>query len=117
MLYVKMDFKIKVFIYCLVFMCINSCAQENQIMNINSLIAIEEDVNFYDALRQRSDLNFGRNIRILYTTIRNIQEFQKNYQDSDMHLDYVITYCNISKPRKKLLRIYGWFYIQFTPKY
>ena len=90
MFYVKMDFKIKVFIYCLVFMCINSCAQENQIMNINSLSAIEEDVNFYDALRQRSDLNFGRNIRILYTTIKNIQEFQENYQDSDMHLDYVI---------------------------
>ena len=35
-------------------------------MNINSLSAIEEDVNFYDALRQRSDLNFGRNMNPLY---------------------------------------------------
>ena len=71
-------------------MCINSCAQENQIMKINSLSTIEEDVNFYDALRQRTDLNFGRNIRILYTSIKNLEEFQKNYQDSDMYLDYVI---------------------------
>ena len=85
-----MDFKTKVFIYCLVCICINSCAQENQIMKINSLSGIEEDVNFYDALRQRTDLNFGRNIRILYTSIKNLEEFQKNYQDSDMYLDYVI---------------------------
>ena len=85
-----MDFKTKVFIYCLVYMCINSCAQENQIMKINSLSAIEEDVNFYYALRQRTDLNFARNIRILHTSIKNFEEFQKNYQDSDMDLDYVI---------------------------
>ena len=80
----------KIFIYFLTYMCINSCAQENQIMKINSLITIEEDENFYDALRQRTDLNFGRNIRILHTSIKNFEEFQKNYQDSDMHLDYVI---------------------------
>ena len=80
----------KIFIYFFTYMCINSCAQENQIMKINSLSIIEEDVNFYDALRQRTDLNFGRNIRILHTSIKNFEEFQKNYQDSDMHLDYVI---------------------------
>ena len=85
-----MDLKTKIFIYLLAYMCINSCAQENQIMKINSLSVIEEDVNFYDALRQRSDLNFGRNIRILYTTIKNFEEFQKKHQDSDMYLDYVI---------------------------
>ena len=84
------NLRTKILIYFLVYMCINSCAQENQIMKINSLSGIEEDVNFYDALRQRTDLNFGRNIRILHTTIKNFQDFQKNYQDSDMHLDYVI---------------------------
>ena len=80
----------KILIYFLTYICINSCAQENQIMKINSLSTIEEDVNFYDALRQRTDLNFGRNIRILHTSIKNLEEFQKNYQDSDMYLDYVI---------------------------
>ena len=85
-----MDLNTKIFIYLLAYMCINSCAQENQNMKINSLSAIEEDVNFYDALRQRSDLNFGRNIRILYTTIKNFEEFKIKYQDSDMNLDYVI---------------------------
>ena len=85
-----MDLKTKNFIYLLAYICINSCAQENQNMKINPLSAIEKDVNFYDALRQRSDLNLGRNIRILYTTIKNFEEFKKKYQDSDMYLDYVI---------------------------
>ena len=84
------NLRTKILIYFLTYICINSCAQENQIMKINSLSTIEEDVNFYDALRQRTDLNFGRNIRILHTSIKNFEEFQKNYQDSDMHLDYVI---------------------------
>ena len=84
------NLRTKILIYFLTYICINSCAQENQIMKINSLSTIEEDVNFYDALRQRTDLNFGRNIRILYTSIKNLEEFQKNYQDSDMYLDYVI---------------------------
>ena len=76
-----MDLKTKIFIYLLAYMCINSCAQDNQNMKINSLSAIEEDVNFYDALRQRSDLNFGRNIRILHTTIKNLEEFKKKYMN------------------------------------
>ena len=84
------NLRTKILIYFPTYICINSCAQENQIMKINSLSTIEEDVNFYDALRQRTDLNFGRNIRILYTSIKNLEEFQKNYQDSDMYLDYVI---------------------------
>ncbi len=85
-----MDLKTKIFIYFLAYTCLNSCAQDNQAIKINSLSEILEDVNFHDALRQRSDLNFGRNIRILYTTIKNLEEFKKTYQDSDMYLDYVI---------------------------
>ena len=83
------DFKTITFIYFLTYICINSCAQENSI-KINSFNAIEEDGNFYDALRVRSDLNFASNKRILYTTIKNLEDFQKNYQDSEMNLEYVI---------------------------
>ena len=83
------DFKTITFIYFLTYICINSCAQENSI-KINSFNAIEEDGNFYDALRVRSDLNFTSNKRILYTTIKNLEDFQKNYQDSEMNLEYVI---------------------------
>ena len=83
------DFKTRTFIYFLTYICINSCAQENSI-KINSFNAIEEDGNFYDALRVRSDLNFTSNKRILYTTIKDLEDFQKNYQDSEMNLEYVI---------------------------
>ena len=48
MFYVKMDFKIKVS-FIAWFLCVLIHVLENQIMNINSLSAIEEDVNFYDA--------------------------------------------------------------------
>ena len=64
-------------------------ALEN-VTKINSFSATEEDGNFYDALRKRSDLNFSSNKRILYTTIKNLEDFQKNYQDSEMNLEYVI---------------------------
>ena len=70
------DFKTRTFIYFLTYICINSCAQENSI-KIDSFNAIEEDGNFYDALRVRSDLNFTSNKRILYTTIKNLEDFQK----------------------------------------
>ena len=83
------DLKTKTFIYFLTYICINSCAQEN-VTKINSFSATKEDGNFYDALRERSDLNFSSNKRILYTTIKNLEDFQKNYQDSEMNLEYVI---------------------------
>ena len=51
------DLKTKTLIYFLIYTCINSCAQEN-VTKINSFSATKEDGNFYDALRERSALNF-----------------------------------------------------------
>ena len=46
--------------------------------------------NFFDAIRFRSDLNFNSNKRILYTTMEDIEAFNKKYKDSEMSLEYVI---------------------------
>ena len=46
--------------------------------------------NFFDAIRFRSDLNFNSNKRILYTTMEDIEAFNKKYKDSEISLEYVI---------------------------
>ena len=51
---------------------------------------MESQDNFYDALRERTDLGFDTNKRILFTSIDNIAAFGENYKGTEMTLDYVI---------------------------
>lgn len=51
---------------------------------------MEQNEDFFDALRLRSDLNLGANKRILYTTIDDIKAFDQNYKGTEMSLEYVI---------------------------
>ena len=72
-----------------------SCAQgdKNWILDqkdSSSKTEIESNENFYDALRFRTDLKLNSNKRILFTSIKNIEEFKQKYKQTDMTLDYVI---------------------------
>ena len=73
---------------------IQSCAQENSNREGSQGILLEEEMesqdNFFDALRERTDLGFDTNKRILVTSIDNIAAFGENYQRTEMTLDYVI---------------------------
>ena len=72
-----------------------SCAQgdKNWILDqkdSSSKTEIASNENFYDALRFRTDLKLNSNKRILFTSIKNIEEFKQKYKQTDMTLDYVI---------------------------
>ena len=56
----------------------------------SSKTEIASKENFYDALRFRTDLKLNSNKRILFTSIKNIEEFKQKYKQTDMTLDYVI---------------------------
>ena len=45
---------------------------------------------FFDALRLRTDLDFERQKRILFTTIKDIESFRQQYNGGEMTLEYVI---------------------------
>lgn len=51
---------------------------------------IEENRDFFDALRLRSDLRFQIQKRVLFTTIGDIEAFHQKYKDTEMTLEYVI---------------------------
>jgi hypothetical protein len=51
---------------------------------------MEQNKDFFDALRLRTDLNLRANKRILYTTIDDIKDFDQNYKGTEMSLEYVI---------------------------
>lgn len=67
-----------------------SCAQsEND--NVKSMaVKIEQNSDFFDALRLRSNLRFETQKRVLFTTITDIEYFRKKYKDTEMTLEYVI---------------------------
>lgn len=72
-----------------------SCAQgdKNWILDqkdSSSKTEIASNENFYDALRFRTDLKLNSNKRILFTSIKNIEEFKQKYKQTEMTLDYVI---------------------------
>ena len=56
----------------------------------NTIDSTKVQNNFFDAIRFRSDLNFNSNKRILYTTMEDIEAFNKKYKDSEISLEYVI---------------------------
>lgn len=70
-----------------------SFAQEDQ-LNDSSLSDVasrmEEDENFFDALRLRTDLELESPKRILFTTIQDIKAFHEQYNGTEMTLEYVI---------------------------
>ena len=71
----------------------NFFAQEDQLNDINSYdikLKMGEEKFFFDALRLRTDLNFESQKRILYTTIKDIKAFRKQYRGSQMTMEYVI---------------------------
>ena len=72
-----------------------SCAQGDKDWILDqkdssSKTEIASNENFYDALRFRTDLKLNSNKRILFTSIKNIEEFKQKYKQTDMTLDYVI---------------------------
>ena len=86
---------LKVYITLFLMMGFFSCAQgdKNWVLdqkNSSSKTEIASNENFYDALRFRTDLKLNSNKRILFTSIKNIQEFKQKYKQTDMTLDYVI---------------------------
>ena len=86
---------LKVYITLFLLMGFFSCAQgdKNLILDqkdSSSKTEIASKENFYDALRFRTDLKLNSNKRILFTSIKNIQEFKQKYKQTDMTLDYVI---------------------------
>ena len=85
-----MNLRTKIFIYFLAAGTVNSCAQEVQGDKIQKSNTVAVDINFYDALKLRSDLNFERNKRILYTTIKDYEAFEIKYQNTNMQMDFVI---------------------------
>ena len=82
------------YIILLLMINIQSCAQENSKREGSQSIFFEEEMesqdNFFDALRERTDLGFDTNKRILFTSIDNIAAFGENYKETEMTLDYVI---------------------------
>ncbi len=71
----------------------NSFGQEDYINDTDSPdngLTIAEQKFFFDALRLRTDLNFERQKRILYTSIKDIESFLQDYNGKDMTLEYVI---------------------------
>tara|TARA_B100000963_G_scaffold141241_1_gene122969 strand:- start:16698 stop:17153 length:456 start_codon:yes stop_codon:yes gene_type:complete len=86
---------LKVYISLFLIMGFYSCAQgdKNWILDqkdLSSKTEILSKENFYDALRFRTDLKLNSNKRILFTSIKNIEEFKQKYKQTDMTLDYVI---------------------------
>ena len=75
-------------------LCFHSCAQDRGsfIQDPAELLSekMEQNKDFFDALRLRTDLNLGANKRILYTTIDDIKDFDQNYKGTEMSLEYVI---------------------------
>ena len=64
-----------------------SCAQgdKNQSLdqkNSTSKIETHLENRFYDALRFRTDLKLNSNKRILFTSIKNIEEFKQKYKQN-----------------------------------
>ena len=71
----------------------NFFAQEDQLNDINSYdtnLKMGEEKFFFDALRLRTDLNFESQKRILYTTIKDIEAFRRQYRGGQMTMEYVI---------------------------
>ena len=86
---------LKVYISLFLMMGFYSCAQgdKNWILDqkdSSSKTEIISKENFYDVLRFRTDLKLNSNKRILFTSIKNIEEFKQKYKQTDMTLDYVI---------------------------
>jgi len=67
-----------------------SCAQSENGNDKLMSIKIEENSDFFDALRLRSDLRFEIQKRVLFTTINDIEAFRQIYKDTEMTLEYVI---------------------------
>jgi len=71
----------------------NSFGQEdlmNDTDSYDSGLKMAEQKFFFDALRLRTDLNYERQKRILYTTIKDIESFRQQYNSGEMTLEYVI---------------------------
>ena len=82
-----------VFIHIFFSVGCNSFAQEDQMKDIDYFdngLKVAEQKFFFDALRLRTDLNFESQKRILYTTIKDIKAFRKQYRGSQMTMEYVI---------------------------
>ena len=75
-------------------LCFLSCAQDRGSFTQDPAEFLsekmEQNKDFFDALRLRTDLNLGANKRILYTTIDDIKDFDQNYKGTEMSLEYVI---------------------------
>lgn len=71
----------------------DSLAQEDQLNN-SSFAEVEEKMNqnkyFFDALRLRTDLEFDVQKRTLYTNLKDIKVFYREYKETEMTLEYVI---------------------------
>jgi len=71
----------------------NSFGQEDQMNDSDSFysgLKMVEQKFFFDALRLRTDLDFERQKRILFTTIKDIESFRQQYNGGEMTLEYVI---------------------------
>jgi len=71
-----------------------SCAQDKGSIQQDQakvlLEQMEQNKDFFDAMRLRTDLNLGANKRILYTTLEDIKPFHQKYKGTEMSLEYVI---------------------------
>ena len=67
-----------------------SYAQSENDNEKSMAVKIDENSDFFDALRLRSDLRFRIQKRILFTTIGDIEAFHQKYKDTEMTLEYVI---------------------------
>ena len=80
-----------VFIHIFFSVGCNSFAQEDQMKDndyFDNGLKMAEQKFFFDALRLRTDLNFESQKRILYTTIKDIKAFRKQYRGSQMTMEY-----------------------------
>lgn len=67
-----------------------SYAQSENDNEKSMAVKIDENSDFFDALRLRSDLRFQIQKRVLFTTIGDIEAFHQKYKDTEMTLEYVI---------------------------
>lgn len=67
-----------------------SYAQSENDNEKSMAVKIDENSDFFDALRLRSDLRFQIQKRVLFTTIVDIEAFHQKYKDTEMTLEYVI---------------------------
>lgn len=84
--------KYRVLIFTALFLAIGclSCAQSENDNDKSMTVKIEQNTDFFDAMRLRSDLRFEIKKRVLFTTITDIEAFRRKYKDTEMTLEYVI---------------------------